>query len=82
MAMNSLIQFFEYKHLPERLQVVSKPFCDLAKELNSILPSNPETTEAFRKLLEAKNCAVRSVLFKWDTELPNALKRDEPQTRE
>lgn len=76
MALNSLIQFFEYKHLPERLQVVSKPFCDLARELNAIMPSNPETTVMFRKLLEAKDCAVRSVLFKWDTELPNALKSD------
>mgnify|MGYP001569726403 FL=1 len=74
---NSLLQFFSYNHLPERLQVISKPFHDMAKELNAILPTNPETTVAFRKLLEAKDCAVRAVLFKWDTELPKALQSEE-----
>jgi hypothetical protein len=61
---NSLLQFFEYSHLPPHLQEVSKPFGELAKELEKALPSNPEKTSAFRKLLEAKDCAVRAVLFK------------------
>ena len=59
-----LIQFFEYKHLPENLQVVSKPFGELAKKIVDELPRNQERTVAIRKLLEAKDCAVRALLFK------------------
>lgn len=59
-----LLQFFEYAHLPERLQSVSKPFGELAKQVNETLPDNPEKTVALRKLLEAKDCAVRALLFK------------------
>lgn len=60
------MQFFQYEHLPPHLQEVSKPFGELAKQLNDILPNNPERSTALRKLLEAKDCAVRSVLFKLD----------------
>jgi ferritin-like protein len=63
---NTLLQFFEYAHLPAHLQTVSKPFCDLAKAISADLPDNPEKTTALRKLLEAKDCAVRAVLFKAD----------------
>jgi len=59
-----LMQFFSYDHLPKHLQEVSKPFCDLALAMEETLPSNPEKTVAMRKLLEAKDCAVRAVLFK------------------
>lgn len=62
--MNNLLQFFAYEHLPPYLQQVSKPFGDLARELANTLPSNAESTTALRKLLEAKDCAVRAVLFK------------------
>lgn len=61
---NNLLQFFTYAHLPEHLQEISKPFGELANKLEEILPSNPEKTTAFRKLLEAKDCAVRASLFK------------------
>ncbi len=59
-----LLQFFAYEHLPERLQAVSKPFGELAGQIVANLPSNPERTVALRKLLEAKDCAVRALLFK------------------
>ena len=59
-----LLQFFKYDHLPEHLQAVSKPFGDLAFQIDSTLPNNPEKTTALRKLLEAKDCAVRALLFK------------------
>lgn len=62
--MNRLLQFFEYSHLPEHLQAVSKPFGELAKHLDETLPSNAETTVALRKLLESKDCAVRALLEK------------------
>jgi hypothetical protein len=58
-----LLQFFEYRHLPEHLQTVSRPFALLAGDIVRELPRNPERTVALRKLLEAKDCAVRARLF-------------------
>lgn len=57
-----LLQFFEYKHLPDKLQIISKDYCDLAHKTVADLPRNPERTVALRKLLEAKDCAVRAAL--------------------
>lgn len=59
-----MLQFFTYEHLPEHLQAVSKPFGELARQIVEELPSNPERTVALRKLLEAKDCAVRALLYK------------------
>ncbi len=59
-----LIQFFKYDHLPATLQAISKPFGDLAAKMVIDLPRNPERTTALRKLLEAKDCAVRALLFR------------------
>jgi hypothetical protein len=59
-----MLQFFVYEHLPAHLQEVSKPFGDLARQMVETLPSNPERTVALRKLLEAKDCAVRALLYK------------------
>lgn len=61
-----MLQFFAYAHLPPHLQAVSQPFGELAEKIVSELPSNPERTVALRKLLEAKDCAVRALLFKAD----------------
>ena len=62
--MNDLLQFFAWEHLPSHLQAVSKPFHAMAHELAATLPLNAESTTAMRRLLEAKDCAVRAVLFK------------------
>jgi len=43
---------------------VSKPFCELAQAICATVPSNPERTVCLRKLLEAKDCAVRALIFK------------------
>jgi hypothetical protein len=59
-----IIQFFAYAHLPEHLQAVSKPFGEMAQNIVSTLPRNPERTVALRKLLEAKDAAVRALLAK------------------
>lgn len=40
--MNRLLQFFEYSHLPEHLQKVSKPFGELAKHLDETLQQQKE----------------------------------------
>ncbi len=60
--MYPILRYFEYDHLPEALQEFSKPFCDLAHQLALELPYCPETSAALRKLLEAKDCAVRAAL--------------------
>ena len=62
--MDDLLQFFAYEHLPGHLQEVSKRFGDLARRMAEDLPDNSERTTALRKLLEAKDCAVRAVLYK------------------
>jgi len=61
-----LMQWFAYEHLPEALQTVSRPFGQLAQQMCDTLPANPELVAGLRKLLEAKDCAVRAQLFKWD----------------
>ena len=59
-----MLQFFRYDHLPEHLQDVSRDFYELAQLVVETLPRNPERTVALRKLLEAKDCAVRAKLWK------------------
>ena len=61
--MNPIMKYFEYKHLPEHLQKISKPLCDVAIELNEILDDGPEKTAGLRKLLEAKDCFVRASIL-------------------
>lgn len=58
-----LLQFFSYAHLPPHLSAVSEPFGKLAATLARSLPRGAERTTAIRKLLESKDCAVRSVVF-------------------
>lgn len=59
-----ITQFFAHEHLPGHLAEVSKPFGDLANRLLTTIPRNPERTVALRKLLEAKDAAVRAILAK------------------
>lgn len=59
-----IMQYFAWAHLPPHLQEVSGPFGDLAQLIVATLPRNPERTVALRKLLEAKDCAVRAKLAK------------------
>ena len=58
-----LLQFFAFAHLPTQFQSVSRNFHVLAHHLAAALPRNPERTVALRKLLEAKDCAVRAMLW-------------------
>jgi len=60
MESNPIMKFFKYEHLPQHLQVVSKPFGELADLLVATLPENAERSVALRKLLEAKDAAVRA----------------------
>ena len=63
MARDPILQFFAYGPLPPALRDVSRPFCELAETIATTLPRNPERTVALRKLLEAKDAAVRAALF-------------------
>ncbi len=57
-----ILRFFDYEHLPERLQTVSKPIGDLARAFDDTLPDCAEKSAGLRKLLEAKDCLVRAAL--------------------
>lgn len=57
-----ILRFFEYTHLPEKLANASRPFCELAHLVALKFPSNEERAIALRKLLEAKDAAVRAVI--------------------
>jgi hypothetical protein len=59
-----ILQFFAFEHLPVHLQAISQPFEALAQKLIVALPRNPERTVMLRKLLEAKDCAVRASIYK------------------
>lgn len=59
-----IMQFFAYGHLPEATRAVSAPFGELAKTIVETIPRNPERTVALRKLLEAKDAAVRAFIAK------------------
>lgn len=58
------LRFFDYDHLPPHLQEVSAPFAALALTIQArVKHLNPNEYNAFlRKLLEAKDCAVRAAL--------------------
>ena len=58
-----MLQFFKYQQLPEHLQKISIPFCLMAENVVNTLPRNPERTACLRKLLEAKDCAVRAMIY-------------------
>ena len=57
-----MLKWFEFSHLPERLQAVSRPFGELALRLCEQVAPGPERTVALRKLLESKDAAVRAAL--------------------
>lgn len=62
-SIESLLQFFSYSHLPEKLRAVSEPFCHLAHRMvGEMQLDGPEAAAGLRKLLEAKDCAVRAAL--------------------
>ena len=62
LAADPILKFFGYKHLPEHLQEKSYWFYSLAQTIVCNVPRNAERTAALRKLLEAKDCAVRAAL--------------------
>ena len=60
-ATRAVLRYFKFGHLPDHLKAVSAPFAQLANDLAQSL-EGPELTVALRKLLEAKDAAVRAAL--------------------
>ena len=59
---STTIKYFSYEHLPPKLKVISEPICKLAEALEANIPDSAEKSAGMRKLLEAKDCFVRSAL--------------------
>lgn len=59
---NMYLKYFNYEHLPEQLKEISKPIGELAYQMENELPDGAEKSAGMRKLLEAKDCFVRSKL--------------------
>ena len=56
-----MLKLFAFGHLRPDLLAVSRMFYDLAHCLVAMVPAGPERTVSLRKLLEAKDAAVRAV---------------------
>lgn len=59
---NPIMRYFEFSHLPQHLQAVSKPIGELASQIDLTIPDSAEKSAGLRKLLEAKDCFVRAAL--------------------
>jgi hypothetical protein len=57
-----ILRFFRFDHLPAKVQIVSRTFAEIAQFVITICPHNAERSVALRKLLEAKDAAVRAAL--------------------
>lgn len=69
---------FRYAHLPTHLQAVSKPFHDLAL-LMVETGTGIELTVGLRKLLEAKDCAVRAALERIENDAGESPQKEGPE---
>ena len=57
-----MLRLFAFEHLQRAdLRALSMQFSDFAHRLVDAIPSGPERTVALRKLLEAKDAAIRAV---------------------
>lgn len=63
--MHTDMKYFNFDHLPEKLQAVSKQYYDLAWKTWNLTGQGADpdqVNKALDKLLEAKDAAVRAVL--------------------
>ena len=59
----ALLRWFASEHLPADLRAVSGHFEAMANDLLRLVPfDSAELSTALRKLLEAKDCAVRAAI--------------------
>jgi hypothetical protein len=57
-----ILKHFAWAHLPEPLRAVSRPFGMLAARMVATSARSAERSACLRKLLEAKDCAVRAAM--------------------
>lgn len=57
-----IMRFFAFDHLPPHLRAVSEPLSMQARRIVASLQRSAERTVALRKLLEAKDAAVRAAI--------------------
>ena len=57
-----ILRWFDYGHLPDEHTLVSEKFWQLAHWVERNLPAGAERSTALRKLLEAKDAAVRAAI--------------------
>ena len=58
-----IMRYFTFDHLPDgALRDTSEKFHTLAADIDESLPDGPEKSTSLRKLLEAKDAAVRAAL--------------------
>lgn len=58
-----LLRFFQSDHLDDAVREPAALCAQVARHMARTLPNNPETVAGLRKLLEAKDCFVRSKLI-------------------
>jgi hypothetical protein len=61
-ANERMMKWFAFDHLKGELKVTSRRFYELASAIVCSIEPGPERTVALRKLLEAKDAAVRATL--------------------
>lgn len=59
---SKIIRWFETDHLPQHLAIVVQEMGEVARWLDEKLPEGAEKATALRKLLEAKDAAVRATI--------------------
>ena len=65
------LRFFSYHHLPQYLQPVGEAFFQTARWMVDELPPSAERSAGLRKLIEARDCAIRATVdAKYDGKLP------------
>lgn len=57
-----MMKWFEFGHLSDELKVIASFFWDAAHQLVATIDPGPERTVTLRKLLEAKDAALRAKL--------------------
>lgn len=64
-SQEALLKFFDYSNEPEKINRIAAEFFELAHRLVSLvgthLKPDAEFTTCLRKLLEARDCALRAV---------------------
>lgn len=61
-GVRDVARWFQFQHLPEDVQLVSRACCQLAYTMIATLPDSPQLTHGLHDLLRAKDAFVRAAL--------------------